>query len=267
MKPYLKISLLSLPLLSAGAPAIGDETAEKQSRTTQNEQAHNHRGPKQLILENAQGAVITLWKPDLTTQPLQPHHGAVTMPKTGMNNYHALVVEKDWGQSKETLIRYEYMHGRPSKRSPSELTTVNKTEFEIVPAPVPREHYRYLSDQLWGFQVRLHGQPLAGQTLTLETEHGTRLESVTDNAGYAEFRLPDDFPDVVPGERDRRRAEFSITAATDADGLAYQTTLSASYRLNPSHWQSRSMGWAVVGLGFIAGGLIGRQQGRGGKSA
>jgi hypothetical protein len=269
MNAYRYIPLISLSLALAGPTALaadGDDTTSKQPE--QQQAGHgDHRGQKQLMIENAQGAEITLWRPDLTTQSLQTHHGAVTLPKTGMDNYHALVVEKDWGTSKETLIRYEYRFGRPSKRSPSELTSANKTEFEIVPAPVPREHYRYHSDQQWGFQVRLHGQPVVGQPLTLETEHGSRLESVTNNAGYAEFRIPDDFPDLVEGQRDRRSAEFNVSAVTDANGVAYQTTLSASYRVNPSHWQSHSMGWVVVGLGFIAGGLIGRQRGQGGKGA
>jgi hypothetical protein len=194
-------------------------------------------------------------------------HGGITLPKTGMDNYHAVVVEKDWGNGKETVIRYEYMFGRPSKQSPSKLTGAVKTDLEIVPAPIPREHFRYLSGQHWGFQVRLHGQPLANLPLILETEHGSRLETVTDKRGYATFRIPDDFPEMVPGERDERRAEFVVSAATEAGGTAYETMLTASYRVNPSHWQSSPMGWAVVGLGFIAGGLLGRQRDSGGKAS
>ena len=50
-------------------------------------------------------------------------------------------------------------------------------------------------------------------------------------------------------------------------GIQYQTRLSATYHLNPSHWQSSPMGWAVVGLGLVAGGLLGRQKGRGVNNA
>ena len=268
MKAHSQIPLLILSLASIPATTLAEEAKVVAEEKPQQQTGHSgHRGPKQLMLENAQGAEITLWKPDLTTEQLQPHHGAVTMPKTGMDNYHVLVVEKDWGDSKETLIRYEYMFGRPSKRSPSELTGAHKTDFEIVPAPVPREHYRYHSDQQWGFQVRLHDRPVEGQTLRLETEHGSSLEGVTDKNGYVSFHLPDDFPDIVPGERDRRSAEFIVTASNDTTGTAYETTLSASYRVNPSHWQSAPMGWAVVGLGFVAGGLLGRKKRQGGKKS
>jgi hypothetical protein len=219
------------------------------------------------MLENAQGASITLWKPDLTTQPLNLSQGGITLPKTGMDNYHAVVAEKDWGNSKETVIRYEYLFGRPSKHSPSELAGAVKTDLEIVPAPIPREHFRYLANQSWGFQLRLKGQPKAQTRLTLETANGTRLETVTDDNGYAVFRLPDDFPDIVPGKRDERSAEFSVSAKAEDAGITYETLLNASYRMDPAHWQSKSLGWLVVGIGFIAGGLIGRQRRPGGEAS
>jgi hypothetical protein len=267
MKPYLKLCLLVLPLPSATTVATEAKPTAEHPKESQTQSVHNHRGPKQLMLENAEGAAITLWKPDLTTQRLKPVDSGITIPKTGMNNYHAVVVEKDWGNSKETVIRYEYMFGRPSKQSPSKLAGAAKTDLEIVPAPIPREHFRYLSDQPWGFLVRLYGQPLANLPLVLETEHGSRLETVTDKQGYATFRIPDDFPEMVPGERDERRAEFVVSATAEAGGIAYETLLTASYRVNPSHWQSSPMGWAVVGLGFIAGGLLGRQRGREGATS
>lgn len=260
MKRYLRLGLLLLPLLPMAATGAPEQAAKKPAQ-------HNHRGAKQLMLENADGATITLWKPDLTTLPLQLSHGGLTLPSTGMDNYHAVIAEKEWGDSKETVIRYEYLFGRPSKHSPSELAGAIKTDLEIVPAPIPREHFRYLSDQRWGFLVRLHGLPVAGRTLALETEYGSRLQAVTDKQGYAEFRLPDDFPDVVAGERDRRKAEFTITVSAEDGGIDYQTMLSASYHPNPSHWQSAPMGWAVVGIGFIAGGMLGRQRRSRGKTA
>ena len=268
MRPNPRLGLIACMLLSAASLGSAAETvANDGSEPKKPQSGHAHRGPKQLILENAEGARITLWKPDLTTQPLSMNHGGITIPRTGMDNYHALVVEKDWGDSRETLIRYEYLFGRPSQHSPSELAGAVKTDLEIVPAPIPREHLHYLSDQRWGFQVRFKGMPRAQVPLTLETSHGTRLEAVTDRKGYAVFRLPDDFPDIVPGERDGRSAEFTVSASAEVAGTAYETLLTASYQVNPSHWQSTPLGWFVVGLGFIAGGVIGRQKGRGGQGS
>lgn len=267
MNAGLRCCLLVSSLLATTATAMAAEPAEQGTAAQAKPTAHNHRGPKRLMLENAEGAVITLWKPDLTTQPLQPKQGGITLPSTGMNSYHAVIAEKDWGRLKETVIRYEYLHGPPSKHSPSELAGALKSDFEIVPAPIPREHYRYLSAHRWGFLVRLKGQPLTHIPLVLETAHGTRLQGVTDSRGYAAFRLPDDFPDVVPGERDRRSAEFAVSASTTADGITYESVLTASYGVDPAHWQSSPLGWAVVGIGFIAGGLLGRQRNQGGQAA
>ncbi|MEJ2691983.1 MAG: hypothetical protein P8166_02735 [Candidatus Thiodiazotropha sp.] len=264
MKPYLKLCLLTL-LLPATSQSQGAEPANEHPQEHSKQTTHDRRGAKRLLLENADGAGITLWKPDLTTQTLKASNGGLTIPKTGMDNYHAIVAQKDWGESKETAIRYEFMFGRPSEHSPSELAGVVKTELEIVPAPIPREHFHYQSNQRWGFQVRLHGQPLAKLPLALETEHGTRLEAVTDKRGYASFRLPDDFSDVVEGQRDKRRAEFAVSAELESHGITYQTRLTASYHPDPSHWQSASLGWAVTGMGFIVGGLVGRKRKQKGK--
>jgi hypothetical protein len=246
-------TLLSLPSIPQAA-----ETGEQAVEAKPKAQAHSHRGPKKLMLSNAQGAKVTLWKPDLTTQLLEPEHGAFTLPKTGMDNYHAIVAEKDWGGVKEAVIRYEYTFGPPSKRSPSELAAAVKTEFEIVPDPIPREHYRYHADQTWGFILRLHGDPVAKIPVIFESENGSRLEATSDQSGRVSFHIPDDFPDIVEGERDRRSAAFAITAETSDDGIEYQTMLTSDYRMTPSHWKSTELGLLVAGIGLITGGLIGR---------
>jgi hypothetical protein len=220
--------------------------------------AHDHRGEKRIRLENADGATITLWKPDLSTQPLSLEHGEITVPKTGVDNYHVVVAEKDWGDHKEAVIRYEYRFGRPSKQSPSKMTAAQKTEFEIVPDPIPREHYRYHTRQQWGFLVRFKGGPVSDTEVTLTTTNGTRLTAKTDVDGGVSFEIPDDFPGVIEGERDKRLSQFTVASEFISEHKRYTTQLNADYRLNPSHWQSTQMGLLVVGIGFIAGGFLGR---------
>ncbi|MEN8180623.1 MAG: hypothetical protein ABFS39_18655 [Pseudomonadota bacterium] len=252
--------LMSLATVFPGsgvaAEPESDEQAQKQAPPAAQHQ--HRRGPKKLLLENADGASITYWKPDLTTQPLEASHGHITLPSSGMDNYHAVVVEKDWGDSVEALIRYEYLRGKPSHRSPAELAGAQKTRFEIVPDPIPREHYRYHSNQAWGFILRLDGQPVAETKVILQTGHGSLVEGVTDHAGLVSLLIPDDFPDIQAGERDERSADFRVKAETLADGIRYQTELSAEYRVNPAHWQSFGWGLTVAGLGFLVGGFIGR---------
>ncbi|MCP3663663.1 MAG: hypothetical protein GY696_14440, partial [Gammaproteobacteria bacterium] len=201
-------------LTAASQAAVAQTAGEPESKPTAPQQAtmQHNRGPKTVTLNNADGADIKLWLPDLSTRPIEAPMDQITLPSTGVDNYHALVATKNWGSEVEVVTRYEYMRGKPNGHSPLELVNAIKSELEVVPSPLPRDHYRYHSNQKWGFLVRYHGQPLAKIPLQLETTNGSVMSSETDNSGIAYFTLPDDFPDMVEGERDRRRADFSITA-------------------------------------------------------
>lgn len=228
-------------------------------------QHHRSRGPKQLTLSIADDAQVELWKPDLSRQAVEINQGKVGFKGTGVDNYHAIVATRTEGNLVETAIRYEYARGKPSGHSSTELTAANKSTLEIVPAPIPREHYRYHSDQTWDFIVRFQGQAAAGQQVTLETANGSRRQGTTNPEGRVSLHIPDDFPDIVAGERDKRSAEFTVSTSHTEDNQTYQTTLNAAYRVNPQHWHSLGMGIAVVGLGMLTGGLVGRT-GRGKKN-
>ncbi|MDJ0808122.1 MAG: hypothetical protein QNJ78_14970 [Gammaproteobacteria bacterium] len=253
-----------LVLLAAVMPGIVTAAEDDHGATETQQQAHHgghhqhRRGPKTIHLENAENAVITLWNPDLSTRSLQAENGIITVPNTGINSYHAVVAESVIGDKVETLIRYEYLRGRPADDSPAKLAAAAKTRFEIVPDPIPREHYHYHSDQTWGFILLFDGQPLADAKVLLQTDHGSQTEGVTDQAGRVSLHIPDDFPDIQPGERDKRSADLRVSAETQVDNIHYRTVLSADYRINPAHWQSFGWGIAVAGLGFLVGGFIGR---------
>jgi hypothetical protein len=262
--PFAFALVFSAPLVRAAEqpPTTASDATPSMA------QQMNRRASKKIMLINGEGATITLWKPDLSSQTLTLKDGAITLPNTGMNNYHALVVQQDWGTGKESVIRYEYLAGKPSKQSPSKLTEAVKSQFEIVPDPIPREHYRYYSDHKWGFILRLHGKPKAGIEVNLKTENGSQLHAISDYAGRVAFRLPEDFPETVPaGERDKRSAEFAVSATTTLAGMSYETMLTARYYVNPSHWQSSKLGLFVTGLGFFVGSLIGRSKSQAGKKA
>jgi hypothetical protein len=210
------------------------------------------------MLMFGEGAVARLWKPDLTYEPLMIGNGGITLPSTGMGNYHALVVEQDWGDSKDYLIRYEYMRGKSSGFSPGKLTNAEKAPLEIIPDPIPREHYRYLSGYQWDFLVRYRGEAVADLPVVLETEFGSRLEGKSDAQGRVSFRLPDDFPEVKTGRRNNPPAELWLTARYNDGEVNYETRLSAPYHVNPAHWQSTGLAAAVFAFGLLAGGFIGR---------
>lgn len=268
MKRFLyKYCLLAFGLACAGhVQAATDHNAHLQgteegtgARQKSPAPQHGHRrGPKSVVLSIADDASIELWKPDLSRQPLEMNDGKVTLPATGVDNYHAIVARKVQDTLTEVAIRYEYARGKPSGHSTTELTAADKATLEIVPDPVPREHNRYYSDQTWDFIVRYRGQPLAEQAVSLITSHGSRQEAVSAADGRVALQIPDDFPDLKEGERDRRQAEFVVSTKVTEEKHTYFTSLNAAYRVNPGHWQSLEMGLLVVGLGMLAGGAIGR---------
>jgi len=212
---------------------------------------------KQLMLKNGEDAVVKFWAPDLSTQEVTLEENLFTTPKPAVDNYHALVAERQIGDVKQAAIRYAYMRSRPSKESPSKLAAAEKTELEIEPAPIPREHHRYMANKVWDFILRFQGKPLSGIPVVLETSLGSRLEATSNDAGFVQFIIPDDFSEVKPGRRKNPPAELSLFAEYKTETTRYETTLSAAYYVDPGHWQSKGLGVAVAGLGLLAGGFIG----------
>jgi len=225
---------------------------------TQPQPRSRRRGAgKQLILKNGEGAVVKFWAPDLSTQEVTLEGNRFTTPKSAVDNYHALVAERQSGDMKQAAIRYAYMRSRPSKESPSKLAAAQKTAFEIEPAPIPREHHRYMANKVWEFIIRFKGKPLSGIPVVLETNQGSRVEAISNDTGFVQFIIPDDFSEVKPGRRKNPPAEFSIFAEYKTESAQYETTLSAAYYVDPGHWKSKGLGAAVAGLGLVVGGFIG----------
>ena len=253
----LLMTLLQLPPAQAqnSSQAQGEAVSGKSGAAPQ----QHRRGAQKFVLENSEGASIRLWKPDLSTVPLVAEHGSITLPNTGMDNYHAVVVERDWGALKEALIRYQYMHGKPSGHSTRELTAAEKTSFEIVPDPVPREHQHYHSARNWNFLLRFHGAPAANVAVVLESSNGTSLSSISDAEGKVSLLIPDDFSHREARGQDQRSAEFTVSAELADDSVTYQTQLSAEYRVDPSRWRSLGLGVFVTAIGLAVGGLLGHK--------
>jgi len=229
----------------------GQQGAQQQPRP-------RRRGAgKQLILKNGEGAVVKFWAPDLSTTEVALEGNRFTTPKPAVDNYHALIAEQQIGNLKQAAIRYMYMRGKPSKESPSKLAAAQKTELEIEPAPIPREHHRYMANKVWEFIVRFKGEPLSGIPVMLETSQGSRVEATSNDAGLVQFTIPDDFSEVKPGRRKNPAAELSLFAEYKTESAQYETTLSAAYHVDPDHWRSKGWGVAVAGLGLVVGGFVG----------
>lgn len=172
-------------------------------------------------------------------------------PKVG--NYHWVVAREE----SETLVRVAstaWYFGNPGA-SPATLLKESRHELEIVPDPLPREHGSYRESEKWRFLVRANGVPLPSQTVTLETEFGSRSAFVTDAAGYATVLFPRDFRPPSPGREAEaghrpQRAKFVLATERESSNRRYVTAFNYTY--GPDGDRNRSLGWGlffgVVGM-------------------
>ena len=191
---------------------------------------------------------------------LEPKNGIVTPPRTGLNNYHALVVNEKCGDVFSSSVRYIYGHGKPSKTSPTKLTHLQKSELEIVPSPLPREHDRYTASKSYDFLLRFKGKPLQNIPIILNTQNGSELHATSGKKGTFAITLPNDFKAVKEDRGANKPAEFFLKAAYTSEGMQYATTLAMPYHVNPNdYWRSEPLGALLIVVGMIAGWFIMRR--------
>lgn len=165
-------------------------------------------------------------------------------PKVG--NYHWIVAREESAGAVRVASTVWYF-ANPGD-SPKDLLDAPKHELEIVPAPLPREHRSYREAEKWRFLVRFNGQPLAGQTVVLETEFGSRSAAVSDRSGHATVVFPRDFSpaQMADGEGGdpRGRGRFVLAAEKEEGGKRYLTAFNYTYTQDPE--RSRSLAWGIA---------------------
>lgn len=227
--------------------------------------AHGGRGGGMaFVLQGAASSTeAELWLPTRVRRPLEvAKAGRVAVRGTGLNSYHMLFAKRELAGREEVAMRYVFLQGKPSEVSPAELVNAPKAMLDITPAPLTREHQRYLGLKQAHFIVRYNGKPLAQHPVQLRTSNGTEFSANTDERGRVALELPDDFDEVRGGRRNNLPADFTISASLDAYGRTYHTTLSAPYYVSPAHWQSFGGGLLAMFAGVV-GGLVVLQRSRG----
>lgn len=183
-------------------------------------------------------------------QPLTAGAARLEPATPGSGNYHWLQARSE-SPDAVTVASSVWYVSNPGP-APTALLARVKSELEIVPQPLPREHSSYRESEKWRFLVRFWGKPLAGQALVLETEHGSRSRFVTDAAGEATVLFPRDFPGTADGADAPRRAGFVLAAEKTMGDRHYLTAFNATY--SPDADRHRSLAWgAAFGLlGMVA---------------
>ncbi|HEY9051784.1 MAG TPA: hypothetical protein VIQ03_09590 [Gammaproteobacteria bacterium] len=222
---------------------------------------HNRNANKEFILTGVENSQVKLFTPQLESSEIKIIDNVISFKPTGKDNYHALVAQREYTDStgivtQESAIRYVYMNGKPTGRSPSELTQFIKTPLEIVPDPLPREHWHYKAGDTINFVVRFNSEILADQPVSLSTGNGTVLKGRTNIDGEISFQLPDDFPSTQAGRRNNPASELLLHTTWSHEGEKYASWLSSDYQVDPSHWRHTDLGaWITTG-GFIFGAFI-----------
>jgi hypothetical protein len=217
---------------------------------------HNRRAGKLFKLSEHQDARVTLLTPDLQSRELPMSNDRISFKPSGQDNYHVLLASRQHQGVQQTAIRYVYGFGKPTGYSPSQLTALEKAPLEIVPNPLPREHWHYRAGDRIAFVVRFQGVPIASTPVSLSTRHASILQAMTDTQGRVFFNLPDDFPETRPGRNNNPASELLVHSKYSENGKDYATWLSADYQADPRHWQHRNLGALVAGGGFIFGAFI-----------
>jgi hypothetical protein len=141
--------------------------------------------------------------------------------------------------------------------APTAMLHLAKAELEIVPQPLPREHWRYRAGETWRFLVRFQGRPLANTGVRLETSGGTQQVFRTGADGVVRVRFPADVAEpAAKGGHDHGRGgqnQFVLAVGlTDPAGRYHLTGFNHVYGAAADAGRSLPMG-----LGFLAlGGLI-----------
>lgn len=177
---------------------------------------------------------------------------AVT-PKTG--NYH-WVSAREEAEGKVTVASTAYAFGNPGA-APTALLLKQKSELEIIPQPLPREHGSYRESDKWKFLLRFNGQPLANKELKLETEFGTKTAFTSDAKGLVTVLFPLDFKPADPANKAHdqhmgpRKGKFVLAAEHDEGGKHYLTAFNYAY--SPDATTGKNM---MAGAGFGVFGML-----------
>ncbi|MDH5484470.1 MAG: DUF4198 domain-containing protein [Gammaproteobacteria bacterium] len=217
----------------------------------------HHRGMgKVFTLTGFENSTIRQVTPDLDIINLGANQQQIPFKSMGKDNYHALVATRNHNGVEETAIRYIYGRGKPTGHSPKELTDLQKSTLEIVPDPIPREHWHYKAGHEAAFIVRYKHQPLASIAVSLATSHASIVNARTDARGRVVFTVPDDYKVDKPGRRENKPAELLVHVKHQHNEKNYATWLAADYEANPAQWKNTQMGALVATGGFIFGAFI-----------
>lgn len=215
------------------------------------------RGPVRLRLAGIEADVLSIHAPGGAPEarvrqvPVEARSAVVSPAAPMMGNYH-------WVQAREAVdgrvhVASTVVYFANPGPAPTALLAESRSELEIIPDPLPREHAHYREGERWDFLLRWQGHPLADQALTLETANGSRSRARSDAEGRVTLVFPRDFDaaDTTDDGHRRPSASFVLWTERQADGRHYLSSFTERYSPEPA--RTRSLAW---GAGFGLFGMV-----------
>lgn len=256
MKYFITALLFSLSLQAQGF--INWQPPVAKEGTKQAHSGHGKRKAKRFQIHNFDTLASTsvfYFLPTLEKRELNLENLHISIPRTGMENYHALVAIQTSQNSINSTVRYIYSRGRPSKVSPTKITQFEKVQLEIEPILLPKEHNHYEGSNTYHFKLRFNGKVLAyHQGITFSTSNGTKETLESDEGGKFYVTMPNDFNNVKTGKRANKPAEFVLNASHLEKGMTHTTSLAMPYYVNPlDYWFTQFFAVCLVIFGIVIG--------------
>ena len=258
MKYFITVLLFSSVLFAEGFINWQPPVVKATKGAKQEHGGHGGRKAKQFQINNFDPLAYTsvfYFLPTLEKRELNLENSRISIPRTGMENYHALVATQIAQNSIDSTVRYIYSRGRPSKVSPTKITQFEKTRLEIEPILLPKEHSQYEGSNTYRFKLRFDGKPLAyHQGITFTTSNGTKKTLESDEGGKFYITMPNDFKNVKTGKRANRPAELVLSASHFEKDITHTTSLAMPYYVNPlDYWFTQFFAVGLVIFGIALG--------------
>jgi hypothetical protein len=197
--------------------------------------------------------------------PVRPEGTRIEAVTPKIGNYHWVSAREENGGT-VTVASTTYAFGNPGE-APTRMLLQQKSELEIIPQPLPREHGAWRESEKWDFLLRFNGQPLANKTVKMETEFGTKTAFVSDDKGRVTVLFPRDFkpaekkPAAGGHDHGPRRAKFVLAAEHDDGGRHYLTAFNYTYSADAERDRNllAGVGFGLFGM-LLAAPLLRRKQ-------
>ena len=137
--------------------------------------------------------------------------------------------------------------------APTKLLNQSRGGLEILPQIVP-EHGGVREGETWKFLVRFDHQPLANAVVRIETENGTKSQSVSDNLGVVKIAFPRDYnPAQIDPKAGSTRTRKGFVLAVEHKTASVTHLTGYNYFYYPDLMRERNL---MAGFGFLAFGML-----------